>query len=136
MPRKQAKRKGLQAEEEVAEEQPAAEARRALLVPAAKAELLRQLRARLHKAATRCREILEARRSTGSRRPAAKLVFQVGPAWDLLRGSQYDVLRKENVERLQRQVAASLVVHFGTECKTFSRAREIQRPGLKLSRPL
>ena len=44
----------------------------------------------------------------------------------ILRGKEFDVLRKENRERLEKQIGRTLVVHFGTECKTFSRARVVQ----------
>ena len=60
----------------------------------------------------------------------------MAPAWDILRGKEFDVLREENREWLEEQIGRTLVVHFGTECKTFNRARELQRPGWRFPKPL
>lgn len=64
-----------------------------------------------------------------------------GSPWDLLRGSvvagvnSLDVAAPANQAKLQWQVDNILVVHFGIDCRTFSRAREIPRPGVPV-RPL
>ena len=53
--------------------------------------------------------------------------------WDLQRGgsddgaNSFDVLVPENQAKLEALIKQCSVVHFGTECKTFSRAREIPR---------
>ena len=96
------------------------------------------LRQRLQRATAEVeagRKALRARRAGKERQRQARKT-KVAPAWDILRGKEFDVLREENREWLEKQIGRTLVVHFGTECKTFSRARELQRPGWRLPKPL
>lgn len=97
--------------------------------------VVRALRARAAPGAPSTKDSRTAGTARGS------LPAHVGPAWDLLRGedvmgaSTFDIIAEANQARLRTQVTDSWVVHFGIECRTFSRAREMPRPGIRV-RPL
>lgn len=94
--------------------------------------VVRALRTRAASSTSATEESSKARTARESQ-PA-----RVGPAWEVLRGkvikgvNSFDVIAEANQEKLRTQVTDSWVVHFGIECRTFSRAREIPRPGVRV----
>ena len=53
-----------------------------------------------------------------------------GPPWDYLINGK-DLLLAEMQKEAERQIAVSLVTHFGIDCKSFSRARDRPVPNAK-----
>lgn len=100
---------------------------------------LEELRGRLARAG-RVVRALRTRASSGSAATsgasasasiasASDNTTQVGIPWDILRGevlsgaNSLDIMAGGSRDKLHKQIDDSLVVHFGIECRTFSRAR-------------